>query len=112
MNTTWAGGSSRVFKRALKAAGESICTSSMIYTRYFALAGVKLVSSIMARTFSTPLLLAASISITSSREPSSSPRHISHSPQGSPSTGRRQLTARARILAQVVLPVPREPVKR
>ena len=37
---------------------------------------------------------------------------ISHSPQGSPSLGCRQLTARAKILAQVVLPVPREPVNR
>ena len=32
MKMTWAGGSSRVFSRALKAAVESICTSSMMYT--------------------------------------------------------------------------------
>ena len=31
---TWAGGSSRVFSRALKAEGESMGTSSMMYTRY------------------------------------------------------------------------------
>ena len=29
---TWAGGSSNVFNRALKAAVESMCTSSMMYT--------------------------------------------------------------------------------
>ena len=39
-------------------------------------------------------------------------RHISHSRQGFPSTGCRQFRAFASILAQVVLPVPREPVKR
>ena len=61
---------------------------------------------------STPLLLAASISTTSSTEPSSIPRQAAHSLQGLPSTGRSQLTALATILEQVVLPVPREPVKR
>ena len=40
------------------------------------------------------------------------PRQASHWLQGLPSTGCSQLTARARILAQVVLPVPRVPVKR
>ena len=30
MNTTWAGGSSRVFNKALKAPIESMCTSSMM----------------------------------------------------------------------------------
>ena len=55
---------------------------------------------------------AASISNTSIERPLSISRHISHSPQGEPSLRSRQLTAFARILAQVVLPVPREPVKR
>ncbi len=32
MNTTWLGGSSSVFNNALKAAVESMCTSSMMYT--------------------------------------------------------------------------------
>ena len=84
----------------------------MMYTRYFAVAGVKLDSSMRERMLSTPLLLAASISTTSKMDPSSNPLQISHWPQGSPSLGCRQLTARARILAQVVLPVPREPVNR
>ena len=112
MNTTWAGGSSKVLSRALKAATESMCTSSMIYTRYLAVVGVKLASSMRERILSTPLLLAASISTTSKIEPSSRPRQISHSPQGSPFWGFRQFTARERILAQVVFPVPREPVNR
>ena len=40
------------------------------------------------------------------------PRQAGQALQGLPSTGFSQLTARARILAQVVLPVPRVPVKR
>ena len=39
MKMRWAGGSSRIFSRALKAATESMWTSSMMYTRYFTLAG-------------------------------------------------------------------------
>ena len=39
-------------------------------------------------------------------------RQASHTLQGLPLSGWRQLTAYARILAQLVLPVPREPVKR
>ena len=54
---------------------------------------------------------AASISTTSSTEPLSSPVQTSHSQQGSAPFGLRQLTALAKILAQVVLPVPRVPVK-
>ena len=61
---------------------------------------------------STPLLLAASISATSRTEPSSIPRQTSHSLQGFPSDGCRQLTALAMILEQEVFPVPREPVNR
>ena len=41
MNLTWAGGSSSVFKSALNASMVSMWTSSMIYTLYFARAGVK-----------------------------------------------------------------------
>ena len=52
---------------------ESMWASSMIYTRYFATAGVKLASSRRSRMLSTPLLLAASISTTSRIEPSSIP---------------------------------------
>ena len=39
MNIRWAGGSSKIFNRALKAAEESMCTSSTMYTRFFTLAG-------------------------------------------------------------------------
>ena len=60
MNTTWAGGSSRVFRKALKAAVESMCTSSMINTLYFPTCGGMRVCSIKALMFSTELLLAAS----------------------------------------------------
>ena len=40
------------------------------------------------------------------------PTQASHFPQGLPSCGSRQFTARASSLAQVVLPVPRVPVNR
>ena len=69
-------------------------------------------SSRRARTWSTPLLEAASSSSTSSRLPLSMPWQAGQRPQGSPSAGCSQFTALARILAQVVLPVPRVPVKR
>ena len=61
---------------------------------------------------STPLLLAASSSTTSVMESSSMPVQMSQTPQGWPSLTLGQLMAFARILEQVVLPVPREPVKR
>ena len=69
-------------------------------------------SSRRARTWSTPLLEAASSSSTSRKLPFSMPTQEGHWQQGSPSTGCSQLTALAKILAQVVLPVPRVPVKR
>ena len=61
---------------------------------------------------STPLLEAASISSTSVAVPASIDRQASHRLHGLPFTGDSQLTALARILAQVVFPVPREPQKR
>ena len=82
-----------------------------IYTLLRTEAGVNTASSLSARTLSTPLLDAASSSTTSSTEPSLIPRQAGHTPQGLPSTGCSQLTALARILAQVVLPVPRVPMK-
>ena len=112
MNIRWAGGSSRIFSRALKAGVDSICTSSTIYTRLRTAAGVYTASSRRARTWSTPLLEAASSSSTSKIEPFSIPRQAGQALQGLPSTGCSQFTARARILAQVVLPVPRVPVNR
>ena len=39
INIRCAGGSSRIFSRALNAALESMCTSSTMYTRFFTLAG-------------------------------------------------------------------------
>ena len=40
INITYSGGSSSVFKRALKAAEESICASSIMYTLYLPLVGL------------------------------------------------------------------------
>ena len=46
------------------------------------------------------------------QEPESMALQASQTLQGLPWSGFRQLTAFARILAQLVLPVPREPVNR
>ena len=96
----------------MNAPGESICTSSMIYTRYFASEGVKTTSSSTDLMLFTLLFDAASISTTSRILPFAIPTQLAHLPQGSPSVLSRQLTARESIFAQDVLPVPREPVKR
>lgn len=90
----------------------SMCTSSTIYTRLRTLAGENTASSRRARTLSTPLLDAASSSTTSRIDPSSMPRQAAHWLHGLPLTGCSQLTALARILAQVVLAVPRVPMNR
>ena len=111
MKMAWAGGSSSVFNSALKALSVSICTSSTIYTLYFPETGGYCTFSRRSRISLTPLLEAASIS-KMSRLPSESARQTAHSPQGEPFTGRSQLTARAKMRATVVLPVPRGPVKR
>ena len=112
MNMRCSGGSSRIFSRALNAELLSMCTSSTIYTRLRTLAGENTASSRRARTLSTPLLDAASSSTTSRTDPSSMPRQAAHWLHGLPLTGCSQLTALARILAQVVLPVPRVPMNR
>ena len=39
MNIRCSGGSSKIFSSALNAAMESMCTSSMMYTRFFTCAG-------------------------------------------------------------------------
>ena len=111
MNITCGGGSSIVFSRALNADAESICTSSIMYTLYLHTVGAYITSSRSALTSSTPLFDAASISIISG-QPAAIALQLSHSPQGLPSTGERQFTAFAISFAQVVLPVPLEPVKR
>ena len=69
-------------------------------------AGKKLTSSLIALISSTPLFDAASISTTSGSDPSNIPLQISHSLQGSPFFGFKQLIALARILAAEVLPDP------
>ena len=65
MNITWAGGSSSVFKRALKASLVSMWTSSMIYTLYLALDGIVWTFSLKSLISSIRLFEAASISIMS-----------------------------------------------
>ena len=109
INLTCAGGSSNVFKSALKAPVESMWTSSIIYTLYFASVGKKLTSSRIALMSSTLLFEAASISTISVKEPDNAALQISHSLHGSPSWGFKQFTALAKILAVVVLPVPLVP---
>ena len=66
----------------------------------------------MERIFSTPLLLAASISVISSILFCSILLQTSHLPQGFPSEEFIQFIALAKILAQDVLPVPFEPVNK
>src|SRR5208337_3386278 len=80
---TWGGGSSRVFKRALKAEPESICASSIIYTLYRPADGAYRTFSLRSLILSTPVLEAPSISETSIEEPSATSRHDGHFPQGS-----------------------------
>src|ERR1019366_2746485 len=61
---------------------------------------------------STELFDAASISITSSEVAPAIDRHDSHVPHGSTVGPCSQFKQAARILAMLVLPVPREPTKR
>ena len=56
----YGGGSSNVFRNALKALALNICTSSTIYTLYFPACGANRTCSTNARISSTELLLAAS----------------------------------------------------
>ena len=74
--------------------------------------GKKLTSSLMLLISSTLLFEAASISTTSVIEPERIPLQISHSLQGSPSFGFKQLIALASILAEDVFPVPLPPFNR
>src|SRR3989338_5304780 len=80
----WLGGSSSVFNSGLKALVESICTSSIINTLYFDLVGLNCALSIIfSRTLSTPVWLAASISITSMLWPAVISMQDEHVPHGS-----------------------------
>ncbi len=112
MNITWAGGSSSVFNIALKADGVSMWTSSMMYTLCVQETGGYCTFSLRSLISSTPLFDAASISVMSRFEGSASARHVGQTPHGDPSCGFSQFTARAKIFASVVFPVPRGPVKR
>ena len=113
MKTTCEGGSSSVLRKALNAAVESMCTSSMMNTLYLPTCGGMRVCSISAFMFSTELLLAASSSYMLNERCSLKARQLSHSLQASPpSVGLRQLIALAKMRAQVVLPTPRGPQNR
>ena len=115
INLRWAGGSSKVFNRALKACFDNMWTSSMINTLYFALAGKYCADSKISLISSIPVLEAASISKISiwlestiaSQWQYSSFEHFSSLPNFL-----LQLIALAIILAVVVLPTPRIPVSR
>ncbi len=65
INTTCAGGSSSVFSSALKASLVSMCTSSIMYTLYFAEVGAICTRSRNSLISSILRLLAASISMIS-----------------------------------------------
>ena len=113
MKMTYDGGSSRVFRKALNAAAVSMCTSSMMNTRYFPDAGGIITWSMSWRMSSTPLFDAASSSRILSERFSLNCRHESHWLQASPSGVREvQLIVLAKIRAQDVLPTPRDPQKR
>ena len=89
-----------------------MCTSSTIQIRKRECDGRYPTLSRSARTSSTPLLLAASISTTSRSLPRVMPSQEAHVPQGSGVGPFAQLSALAKIRAVVVLPVPRGPMKR
>ena len=112
MNITCSGGSSRVFRSALNAPCDNMCTSSMIYILYFELNGARAVFSFSPRMLSTPLLEAPSISITSRLSPAAISLQLWHSPHGSNSLRPVQLRALAKILAAEVFPHPLDPEKR
>ena len=110
MKMAYDGGSSNVFKKALKAAVDSMCTSSMIYTQYLPIWGGMRTCSIRLRMSSTLLFEAASNSWMLNERPSSNARHDSQWPHASPSApGFWQFMVLANIRAVVVFPTPREP---
>ena len=79
---------------------------------YLQSSGVNTTPSLNSLMSSTLAFDAASISIISANESLSAFLQISHSRQGSPFLGLRQFIALAKILAQVVFPVPLEPVNK
>src|SRR5436190_8517925 len=110
INLACFGGSSRVFRKALKAALLSMCTSSITYTLYSPSWGAKRTWSTRLRMSSTELLLAASSSYTFNEAPELNDLQDSHWSHASPSGLMLvQLMVFAKILAHVVLPTPRGP---
>ena len=110
---TYEGGSSSVFRKALKACVESMWTSSMMKTLYLPICGGMRVCSISCLIFSTELLEAASSSKILYERPSAKDRQDSHCPHGSISAvGLEQLMALAKMRAVDVFPTPRGPQKR
>lgn len=110
MKRTWAGGSSRVLRRALKALLESMWASSRMKTFLGAERGARRIRSLSSRTSSTELLLAASISTTSGWVPFCTAWQWGQAPQGFSSPWHP--TAMARRRAVVVFPTPLGPEKR
>ena len=86
--------------------------SSMMKILYFEVVGLNWTASMIGRTSSTLLWLAASSSVTSSDLPAAICLQLSHSPHGSTPFGLAQLSAFAKMRESVVLPMPRGPTKR
>ena len=103
------GGSSIIFKRALKPSLVIMWASSIIYTLYFKLLGGYMTWSLNCLISSILLFEAASISTISMVLSSKIDRQFAHSLHGFPSIGFRQLTAFEKIFAVEVFPVPRPP---
>jgi hypothetical protein len=112
MKTMCGGGSSIDLSSASNDCAESRCTSSMMKILNLLRTGnMPSPSMITARTLSTWVLVAASISMTSMSRPSAISTHASHVPHGSAVGPVSQFSARARMRAVVVLPTPRGPEK-
>ncbi len=112
MKITCAGGSSRVFSKALNALVESMWTSSIIKILYLPEDGINITLSRRSRIASTPLLEAPSISITSTLLPLDIATQFSHVLHGVKSTAFKQRKLFAKIRAEDVFPVPRSPVNK
>src|SRR5438093_9953261 len=112
MNFTCGGGSSRVFRSALKECCDSMWTSSMMKILKRLRMGWCATVANRSRILSTCVCDAPSISSTSNARPSAISRQFAHSLHGSWLTPRSQLSALARSRAVVVLPTPRGPAKR
>ena len=99
INLACGGGSSKVFKKALNADLDNICTSSIMYTLYFPTWGGTLTWSVKFLISSTELFEAASNSNILNEK-------------SSISVLLDKLISLAKILAHVVLPTPLGPQKR